>query len=379
MQANGIRQPVSVAFVSSYGTLGGSEVYLERLIANLDQRWVGGVISLGHGPLVDRLRALGPMVEVVPTSGGPGAMAASAWKVRRALHKIRPDVVHANGLKAALVTVLGVLGTRISVIWVRHDFSLEGWRARILARLCTRVICVSRVLARTFPRNLARKVEIVHTGIPGIEQARDSSRRHLTKAIAGPEPETVISLVGRLVPWKGHLELIDIAPAILERLPNARILFIGGVASPRFAAYVDRLKARIEEQGLEDAIMLLGHRDDVLRLIAGSDVVVVPSVSSHPGIETEGFPLLALEALSLGTPVVAYRVGGIPEAVGDCGSLVQPGDREGLSEAIVRLGSDRELRERMSLCGRERVIDRFSVADMVAGLQRVYSSAATRG
>jgi len=366
----------SVAFVSSYGGMGGSEIYLERLLSEIDRSWVTRVILLGDGPLERRLRDLGLTVDVVPTSRDLRSMLRSSWRVRKRLLVSRPGVVHANGLKAALVAVAALIGTRLPVLWARHDFAMEGWRARILARACSGVICVSDALARTFRGPQLRKVNVVHTGVPEMDIERGDSRRRVLELIGDPHAEPVISLVGRLVPDKGHAELIEITPRLLRRLPDARILIIGDAPTERFASYVDELRGRIEELRVGGTITFVGHREDALMLIAGSDMVVMPSVSSHPGVESEGFPLIALEALAVGTPVVAYRVGGIPELLGDCGSLVPPRDTEGLLEAIERVATDRDLWERMSACGADRVRNQFSMADMLARLQDAYREAA---
>jgi glycosyltransferase involved in cell wall biosynthesis len=368
--------PRSVAFVSSYGGSGGSELYLEALLGRLGPSWVDRVILLGNGPLEGHLRHLGLEVEMAPTLGRVHSMFRSSWRLRRRLLASRPDVVHANGLKAALVAVPATLGTKLPVLWVRHDFSMEGWRACMLARGCRGVICVSEALAQTFRGRLLRKVRIVHTGIPDMDIDRGSARRILLDLIGDLHVGPVITLVSQLVPGKGHAEMIEIAPRLLERLPDAQILFIGGMPTERFAPYVHGLKGRIEELGLDQAVTFLGHRDDALTLIAGSDMVVMPSVTSDPMIETEGFPLLALEALAVGTPLVAYKVGGIPELAGDCGSLVPPRDRQGLLQAIERVATDASLRERLTECGRRRARERFSVSDMMAGLQDAYRLAA---
>ena len=76
--------------------------------------------------------------------------------------------------------------------------------------------------------------------------------------------------------------------------------------------------------------------------------------------------------MAVGTPIVAYRVGGLPESVGDCGSLVDPGDRRGLLDAIIRVLAGSDALGSHSMCGRERVTTRFSMAGMVDGLQRAY-------
>jgi glycosyltransferase involved in cell wall biosynthesis len=376
--ADAATPPPSVTFISSYGGLGGSEIYLERLLGMLDRSLVRSVISLGDGALIDRLRALGHAVEVVPTSGDPLSLAISAWTVRRQLRAKRPEVVHANGLKAAIVTALATTGTGLPVVWIRHDFSMEGWRAQALALRCRRVICVSHALARTFHGGLRRKVHVVHTGFPDVDVERDDARQQVRDLIAEPLAEPIISLVGHVIPGKGHLELIEVVPELLTRSPDARILFVGDVPSERLAPYAERLRDRVKQLGLEEATTFLGHRHDALTVIAGSDLVVMPSVSGHRGIETEGFPLLALEALALGTPIVAYAVGGLPELIDGCGALVPPSDREGLLDAILRLTTDRAMWERMSTCGRERARTSFSPTAMIAGMQRVYRLAAGR-
>ena len=365
-----------MTFISSYGGLGGSEIYLERLLGMLDRSLVHSVISLGDGALIDRLRALDHAVEVVPTSGDPRSFAISALTVRRLLRASRPQVVHANGLKAAIVSALATTGIGLPVVWTRHDFSMEGWRAQTLALRCRRVICVSHALARTFHGGLQRKVHVVHTGLPEVAVERDDARQHVRDLIAEPLAEPIISLVGHLIPGKGHLELIEVCPELLTRMPNARILFVGDVPSERFAPYAEGLKDRVNQLGLGEWTTFLGHRNDALTVIAGSDLVVMPSVSGHRGIETEGFPLLALEALAVGTPVVAYAVGGLPELIADCGALVPPSDRKGLLDEILRLTTDRATWERMSSCGRERARTSFSSTAMIADVKRVYHLAA---
>jgi glycosyltransferase involved in cell wall biosynthesis len=366
---------LSVAFVSSYGVLGGSEIYLERLLRLVPRSSVRSVVSLGAGTLVERIRALGFELEVVPTSPHPWSIAVSSWKVRRRLLKVRPDVVHANGLKAAIVSVLAAGGTRVPVVWVRHDFSWEGWRARALASRCRRVICVSQALARTFPQSMANKIDVVHTGIPDITLDREDARRQVLRAIGDHTASPLVSLVGHLIPGKGHLELVEIAPRLLEEMPNARMLLVGDQPSALYGDYVKRLHERIARLGVAQAVTFLGHRDDALTVIAASDLVVLPSVSAYPTIETEGFPLIALEALAVGTPVVAYAVGGLPELLADCGTFAAAGDREGLLRAILRVATDRLAWERLSRCGQMRARRSFRQADMLEKLENVYRSA----
>jgi len=364
----------SIAFISSYGGSGGSEVYLERLVAQIGRRHVASIVCLGTGRLVGRLQDLGYGVLVIPTSGRAVSLVGAARRLRRHLLVRRPDVIHANGLKAAIVSVLAARATRLPVVWVRHDFSWEGWRARALGHLCKRVICVSRALARTFPRSMARKIDVVYTGIPEVRIDRDEARKRVVGDL-GEDADPLISVIGRLVPGKGHLELVEIAPRLLKELPQAKVLFVGDMPPERLIDYMERLRRRIDELRLDHVIRFLGHRDDALEVIAASDLIVIPSVSMHQGIETEGFPLLALEAMAVGTPVLANAVGGLPELLGECGGLVPSGDRDALLRGILRLIKDHSEWERSAACGRDRARTAFSEDEMVAKLQGVYVTA----
>ena len=169
-----------------------------------------------------------------------------------------------------------------------------------------------RITGHDLQGNPERKVTVVYTGMPATNVNREQAHLHALKAIGDEEVHPIIVLVGQLVPWKGHRELIEISAGLREPFPDVRIVFIGGSPSSKFAPYEEGLKELASRRGAKEIITFLGHRDDALALLAGSDIAVMPSVSSHQGIETEGFPLLALESLMVGTPIVAYRVGVCP-------------------------------------------------------------------
>jgi glycosyltransferase involved in cell wall biosynthesis len=112
-------------------------------------------------------------------------------------------------------------------------------------------------------------------------------------------------------------------------------------------------------------------------LVAGADAVAIPSRPGWKGIR-ESFSYVAAEALALGTPVVAYAEGGLPEVVGECGLLVEPGDTAGFASALVRVLRDRVLRERLVACGRARAAERFSIGKTAAAYAAAYREAARR-
>ncbi|MFY9579548.1 MAG: glycosyltransferase family 4 protein [Gaiellaceae bacterium] len=362
-----------VTFVSSHAGNGGSEKYLELLLGELGPAWIRSVVCLEEGPFVARLQQRGIAPHVIRTSRHSWGIAASAVRLRRLLRQERPALVHANGVKAALVCALA---PGPPVVWLKHDFSRDGWLARLLLRRCNRVIAVSEAVTETFGTRSLGKLSVVHNALPAIEAHSAEGRRRLLAAVAPAAPETIVVLVGRLDPYKGHTELFAALPWLQEELPGLHVAFIGGV-DPAHPAFAEHLRAETSRRGLGDAVTFLGHRDDAVRLVAGADVLAIPS-RPLGRFGREGLPYVVLEAMAVGTPVVAYRQGGIPEALGQCGLLVPLSDRSGLAEAIVRVVRDEALRARLIACGKERVATEFSFERMMSETKGVYLSVADR-
>jgi glycosyltransferase involved in cell wall biosynthesis len=358
---------VRVAFVSSHALPGGSERYLEMLLERLGEDWIAGVVSLQDGDLVRRLRAAGHRVGVVPAGARLGILPA-AWRLRRALRAHRPQVVHANGVKAALVAGLAMAGTGVPVIWVKHDFSWDGSRlVGVTARLCHEVVGVSAAVCEALPGGT--RTSVVANGLGAVDADAAEGRRALG------DGEHVV-LLGRLNRVKGALQLIEAVPFVLAQRPQARFTLIGG-EDPNEPGYAAEVRAAIARRGLGDAVRLIGHHEDPLSLVAAASVAAVTSGPHGPGLRGEGFGLVALEAMAVGTPVVAYDAGAIPEVVGECGLVVAPGDPAALAGAIVRALADEDLRARLAACGQARVRERFTLEATVEAMRRRYSEAAS--
>ena len=365
-------EPLTIAFVSPFARRAGSERYLGLVLDRLPREWIGDVVFLEEGPFVADVRASGHRVTVLPTSPRPPGLVASAWRLRRLLRRARPTLVHANGIKAALVAVLATLGTGIRVVWVKHDLSFDRSLARPVALRCRLVIGVSAAATRVFRGRLRRKVRIVPNGLPPV-QADRAEGRALVQELIGDGP--VLALVGRLYAMKGHHELIVVLPELVERVPGLRVAFVGG-EDPSVPEYAASVRERVHAYDLEDTVTLLGHVEDATQLVAGCDLVVVPSVPAERG-NTESFSLVALEAMAVGTPVVAYAEGGLPEVLGSCGLLVPTRDHAALRDAILRALEDEELRQRLAECGRERAAREFGVERMIDSLVECYREASS--
>jgi glycosyltransferase involved in cell wall biosynthesis len=171
----------------------------------------------------------------------------------------------------------------------------------------------------------------------------------------------VIGTAGRLVELKGIEYLLSAASALRHDFPNLR-LEIAGSGPLR-----EKLESVASQTGLGDRVKFLGWIDDIQSILPRWDIFVMPSLE-------EGFPIAALDAMAAGLPVVATRVGGVPELIedGTTGWLVPPRDIESLGSRLRVLLSDRELRVRMGAAGYARIRDHFSTAHMTKNFAQLY-------
>jgi glycosyltransferase involved in cell wall biosynthesis len=362
-----------VAFISPYAQLAGSERYLELVLQGLPSERIKAVVSLQEGPFVDALRAQGQDVVVVPTSPRLPGIVRSARVVRRLLRTDPPDLVHANGVKAALVAVLATFGTCTPVVWVKHDLSFDRSLARPLALFCRLVVAKSQAAGRVFKGRLRRRVRVVLYGLPPVIADRDAGRRLVLETLAAPPEARVVALIGRLYPMKGQHELLELVPELVRAVPDLRVAFVGQ-DDPSEPAYAAGLRQRASALDLDGTVTFVGRLEQAPLFSAGCDVLATPSVPAERG-NTESFSLVALEAMSVGTPVVGYAEGGLPEAVGPCGLLVRTGDRRALLEALVRVVRDGEVRARLAACGQRRASTEFGVERMLRELEACYLEA----
>lgn len=181
--------------------------------------------------------------------------------------------------------------------------------------------------------------------------------------------EQTVLLLGRLAKEKGHALLLEAFKILGSRRPSLIAMFAG--VGPLEA----ELKAKCKAAGLTDQVRFLGYRQDLQRLLAAADLVVLPSIS-------EGLPLAAVEALAAARPIVATAVGGTPEVVldGQTGLLIAPNDSAALAEAMHRLLTDPALALRLGTNGRlfaERHFDVRLQIERTMALYRDLTSIAT--
>jgi glycosyltransferase involved in cell wall biosynthesis len=297
---------------------------------------------------------------------------------RRHIRRVQPDlvVVVTTVLPAALVAarlervpaivyVAEILDGRPVQSPVRR-LGTEAIR-RLTPRLARALVCCSKTVAAQF-ENTHNGV-VVTTVYPGVGSAYGAGARERFRAVHGIEGAApCIAVVGNITPGRGQDLVIRALPGLRARLPDVRCL-IAGVALERDAdlAYRDELTRLAEDLGVAGLVTFAGFVARVADVYAAADVVV------NPVRVPEGFGRVAVEALLAGRPVVASRIGAIPEILRDGRDalLVEPDDPGAIAAAVIRLWEDDELRSRLVASGRTRVLAEFDEDESVELFEQV--------
>lgn len=354
------------------------------------------LICPSDGPLPLRARSVGIAVCILPFPQRIRRIDQGAKYIALmadALRRDHVDVVH-NHLVSA--NIWGRIAAWVARVPVRvtqwpGPLPLEISSSRRielgLAWMDSALIASSTATQRIYQRypHTRNKIKLIYYGFP-LERFEPTIDGGATRHALGIAPDAfVVSLIAymysplaeRQLPGlkmfngrglKGHETLISAASIVCRSVPQAKFLIVGDALMDGEAErYKQRLYQMVAERGLTDKVIFTGKRDDIPELLAASDIVTVPSLSENVGG--------AVEPLLMQRPVVASRVGGLPDVVidGETGFLVPPGDVHALADALLRsMTLPRELRDEMGRRGRSIVMDLFDLRKTVARTEALY-------
>ncbi|MCB9819458.1 glycosyltransferase family 4 protein [Candidatus Nomurabacteria bacterium] len=347
-----------ILFLITKSNFGGAQRYVYDLAIGLPKNeFEVKVASGGTGTLIDKLKAAN--IEVISIDSlqrdiSLGKEWSAFWETVEIIRRERPDILHINSSKAG---VLGSLAGRLlgipNIIFTSHGWGFNEerplWQRLIIkfghwltVLLAHRTIAVSQELKRQMNWPFVnKKITVIHNGrfITNLLTREDSRAALIEKdPRLAPYKDDFWSLtIGELHPVKRHNAVIEAMKEIVVREPKTRHLIISGGEEE------SRLRTLIEKQNLQENIFLLGVIDEASQYLKAADLFVLASRS-------EGMPYVLIEALLAGVPIVATKVGGIPEVVEDglSGLLTPPLDNKALFEAIFELRTNPELRAKLS-------------------------------
>jgi glycosyltransferase involved in cell wall biosynthesis len=280
------------------------------------------------------------------------------------------SVVHSHSYKATLHALLARRRQDTAIVTTHHNWIDENLKDRIygiidrqMARRVDVAVGVSeKVVSRLRAKIPAARLRLIGNGIDTERFGPTADRTAARRALSLPEGWTA-GFVGRLTPKKGVQDLLA-ATAQLSRGERPQLLVVGD------GDVREDLQARARELGVSANATFAGSQADIAAWYAAMDVLVLPSYE-------EGFPMVILEALACGVPVIATRVGDIPRLVepGNTGWLIDAGDVAGLTAALREAQSAVSRLTPMGASGRALVVDKFSSEHMARQYLDAYRQA----
>ncbi len=285
-------------------------------------------------------------------------------RISQIIHDNNIDLIHTHMTRAHSFGVLLRMMTGIPVIATAHNRKFQlHWRFNDYVLANSQATFdyhrrVSRIAANRMSTIYCCTDLSPFENVSSVETAGIRRKFRL-------QNEYVIGVVGEVTARKGQIHLIRALPELIAQIPNLKVLLIGRFG--RKQAYARQLRGFLHNQNLIGRVRWLGRRQNIASYMAACEMIVVPSVEEPLG-------LVALEAMAVGTPVVASRTGGLAEIVRheETGLSVEPADSSALAGAIIRLARDPQLRDHLTTTAKRFVHENFSPEPLVDQVESIY-------
>ncbi len=323
--------------------------------------------SLGH--FAEKLASKGVKINFLPRKKGIDIL--YPLKLKSFIKREGIQVIHAHNSTAWFYGVWASILSKIPLVYTEHDRGFPSplkikCMHYLFGKYTHSVVAVSKAVKQNLERyEHIKQIKVIYNGIdPDVFRVPTPEEKIEKKKRLGVEGDSfILGNVGRMDKWKNQGILIEVLSELKDSYPNVKLILVGGGEEEV------NLKRLAEKEGVKDRVIFLGRRDDVNEILKVFDIFVFPSL-------TEGLPLVLIEAMATGIPVISSPVGGIPELVssGDSGILISPTSKNDIKNAIIHLIKDSKLRNDMGKKGRTIFEERFSLHQMVEDYIRVYNS-----
>ena len=295
----------------------------------------------------------------------------------RAIRENKIDLVHTHhNLHFGKPEIIASWIAGVPIVSHFHGYYMFTHFDKMFSRFVDAFIYISKDVAEFHTSQVKPrfKSSIIHNGVNLSEfnKTYDTDSVRAEFDIAPEQP--LVGLIGRIDWWKGHEYFLEAMAEISKEAPNASGLIIGpfeeNESIDRNREYLNKLHSMVSSLDLQDKIIFTGFRDDVPRLMAALDVVVLATSTREP------FGLVVIEGMAAGKPVVATAAGGVLDIIEDGvnGSLVPCKDSKAMAQAILNIIFDKDKADKMGLLARQRVAEKFTVQHQVMAVQNLYDA-----
>jgi glycosyltransferase involved in cell wall biosynthesis len=373
-----IDKPVKILHVAAT-TTGGIGLLLLYLAKHIDKKKFDVTVAFGPGYILDKEFFKERItVYTISTSRkiAPFSIVKGFFQIYRLIKEKRFDIVHSHTSVGGLIgRVAGKLAGVPVVIWSIHGFaSHEGQNRfkkyifllieKVLDKFTDHYVAVSEALKKEGIQNrilTSNKVTVIHNGIELRNYNKNFNVIQKKKELGIEMSRTIIGTVTRFEPQKAIHDFLVAVSYVKKIYPDIKVVIAGDGPLRR------EIEKLINDLKLNDNITLLGWRNDVPEILAVLDIFCQSSL-------WEGCPMVLLEAMAVGKPIIATNVGGVKEIVEDdnTGILVPPADPKAMADAIVKLINNKEKAIEMGMSGRRRVESFFNMDSMLAQYEKLY-------
>jgi len=375
-----VPQPLRIMHVLDRLDLGGTEKAVVKVVRGLEPPMFEHHICSLRG-VVSTPGEWASGVTVLHAGREGAAFQFNVFRLAKVMRKVRPAIVHSRNWGGIEAVVAARLTGVPVVIHSEHGYELEmasglPFRRRLLRHVVYRIASALVVVTNDLRDYHAAQawwkpeaIRVLYNGVDGQEFRPQPGARDAVRRQYGISPDSlVIGSAGRMTVLKDFATLLKAAEALAPEAPNLRVLLVG--AGPELSRLQSYAAGSSELAG---RVVFTGKADGVGDLLNAMDIFVFPSLM-------EGMSNTLLEALAVGLPVVATRVGGNPEVVaeGECGYLFAPQDVPELVSQLRTLLRDSRLRAEFGKAARERALQHFSLDQMLERYRDLYIDLATR-
>jgi glycosyltransferase involved in cell wall biosynthesis len=382
----GPQAPIRIVRVITRLNIGGPAIHALLLTHELndgvefESTLVAGTTAPHEGNMVDLARSRSVAVQSMPTLGreiSPLDDLVSFAQLVRLMRRLRPDVVHTHMAKAGTVGRLAAMVCRVPlIVHTYHGHVFHSYFSPLKTRI---FVTIERALglgtSRIIVLGEGQRDEIAGYGVAPREKLvpirlgldlqpflqAERARGTLRRELGIDATSQLVGIVARLVPIKAHETFFEAASLVRRERPDTHFIVIG---DGERRAELEGLVRRLD---LQEHVVFVGWRDDMVDVYADLDVVALSSLN-------EGSPVSLIEALTAARPVVATAVGGVPEVVldGETGLLVPPSAPRALADGMLWLLQHRAQAERLGVAGRRHVYPRYDSSRLVDDIRTLY-------
>lgn len=378
----------NILYLHAGAEMYGADIVLLQLMKNLDKsKYKLHIILPCDGPLVDKMKAIGAEVKVLPypilrrkyfNPKGIIQYANEYMDKNKVLVQYCKDnnieIIHSNTMA---VLQGGYLRKKLNIfnVWHIHEIItkpkfVNKILCKIISKRANRVVAVSNAVRNHLLNTgyfTKTPVDVIYNGVDNDVFNESNKTDYLRKHYGIKDGEIVVGMIGRVNSWKGQESFLQAINEFLPKYPNVKAIMVGGVFNGE-EWRMDQLKKAVNESPCKDRIIIDDYREDSKNLHCLFDIFVLPSTSPDP------LPTVVLEAMASAKPVIGYRHGGVTEMVKENfnGFFAEVNNPLDLSATIEKLLDNDDLRIQMGQNSALRQREEFSLVSYVKNFEKLY-------